>query len=1192
MSAPSESRTAPPPRQTRRWSRAVAALTVVAVASLGAVATASMASAADVNLALNKTAWASTGTASAAFDGNTNTRWESAAVDGSWIEVDLGTVSSISGLDLRWEGAFASTYAVFASDDRTSWTQIYATDEGPGGVESVVPQVADAHGRFVRLVGAKRATPYGVSLWELQVLGTAGSEPGTDPGEDGPTPTIVIPPPAPGTCSFNTAVGTTATASSGNAQNAIDNNLGTRWESAANNDEWFQIDLRRAIDICGFNITWEGAYADAYTVQVSSDKQTWTTVQNVTAGTGGTEKLRLDTDTTARYVRWNGVTRHTNYGYSFFEFKVLTKGEVPAVPELELPTTELFGPNVFVLDPSMDAADLQAYINKIDTQQEPNQFGDERYQFLLKPGDYGNLDAKIGFYTSVSGLGAKPDDVKIGKLTVDALWFSGNGTQNFWRSVENLSTTGTSMWAVAQAAPMRRVHIGGNLELHTSWWGWTSGGYIADSKIDGILPSYTQQQWYTRDSEFTGFAGPLWNNVFSGSTGVVATDDGLTNQVTDADFPTGATTWLDTTGTVAEKPFLYLDGTDYKVFVPALRNGTTGVTWDGEDEAGESLPLSDFFIVKEGATAAQINAQLDAGKNLLFTPGVYSVDETIQIDRPDTVVLGLGLATLRPVGGVDAMHTADVDGVRIAGLLFDAGAEKSDTVLTLGTAGSDADHADDPQIVQDVFVRVGGIVHGKVEDAIVVNADDTIVDHIWSWRADHGEGVEWGPDGNYAGQGFVVNGDDVSAYGLFVEHYEKYNVLWNGERGRTLFFQNELAYDVPDIDSWIAPNGAKGYAAYKVADGVKEHEAWGLGSYSNFTEDDDAPVQIQVDNAYEVPSDSAGIKMHHLSTVSLGGQGIYSHVINGVGPQAGGNGTETKPSTVTLYQGVDVVLRTPTVAATWPGKQYLGTGRTVTVTVSATGATPTGTVEIREGATLRASAALDASGVARVALPGSLSVGVHQLTVAYLGDAQTEAKSLATHALQVGKATPLITATAGPVRHGVGGTITANVGTTAGPVTTGRVKLINTRTGGVRYANVTDGAVTFTLGKDYPAGITTFRVRYLGSPTNRPVSTVLTIDVKRAKSTTTGKLTGQTASANAVVTGRVTAPGTTPTGKVTARVVSSTGKIVSSRSSNLVGRAYSVTLARLAPGTYTVRVSYGGSESTNPSGTVLTLVVR
>ncbi|MGQ4428679.1 sialidase, partial [Streptomyces violaceoruber] len=306
---------------------------------------------------------------------------------------------------------------------------------------------------------------------------------------------------------------------------------------------------------------------------------------------------------------------------------------------------------------------------------------------------------------------------------------------------------------------------------------------------------------------------------------------------------------------------------------------------------GTSLPLSQFYVVKPGATAATINAALDQGLNLLFTPGVYHIDQTIEVDRANTVVLGLGLATIIPDGGVDAMHVADVDGVRLAGFLIDAGPVNSDTLLRIGTPGGNADHAANPTTMQDVFIRVGGAGPGKATDSVVVESDDVIIDHTWIWRADHGEGVGW--ETNRADYGLRVNGDDVLATGLFVEHFNKYDVYWSGERGRTIFFQNEKAYDAPN-EAAITHDGIVGYAAYKVADSVNVHDAVALGSYCNFTAD---PGIVQ-HHGFQVPV-KPGVRMRNLQVISLGGMGQYRHVVNDTG--AGTSGTDTVPSKVVQF---------------------------------------------------------------------------------------------------------------------------------------------------------------------------------------------------------------------------------------------------------------------------------------------------
>ncbi|WP_405665310.1 coagulation factor 5/8 type domain-containing protein [Streptomyces sp. NBC_01166] len=548
----------------------------------------------------------------------------------------------------------------------------------------------------------------------------------------------------------------------------------------------------------------------------------------------------------------------------------------------EVPGGGDLGPNVLVFDPS--TPDIQGKVDEVFKKQESNQFGTDRYALMFKPGTYDNINAQIGFYTSIAGLGLKPDDTTFnGDVTVDAGWFNGNATQNFWRSAENLAlnpVSGTNRWAVSQAAPFRRMHVKGGLNLAPDGYGWASGGYIADSKIDGQVGPYSQQQWYTRDSSIGSWGNGVWNMTFSGVEGAPAQS-----------FPEPPYTTLDTTPVSREKPFLYLDGDDYKVFVPAKRTNARGTTWADGTPEGESIPLDQFYVVKPGATAQTINAAVDQGLHLLFTPGVYHVDQPIEIDRANTVALGLGLATIIPDNGVTAIKVGDVDGVKLAGLLVDAGPVNSETLVEVGPDGASGDHSANPTSLQDVFVRIGGAGPGKATTSIVVNSDDTIIDHTWVWRADHGEGVGW--ETNRADYGVHVKGDDVLATGLFVEHFNKYDVQWSGENGKTIFFQNEKAYDAPD-QAAIQNGDIKGYAAYKVDDSVTTHEGWGMGSYCYFNVD----PTIRQQHGFQAPV-KPGVKFHDLLVVSLGGQGQYDHVINDTGSPT--SGTDTIPSQVVSF---------------------------------------------------------------------------------------------------------------------------------------------------------------------------------------------------------------------------------------------------------------------------------------------------
>jgi hypothetical protein len=167
--------------------------------------------------------------------------------------------------------------------------------------------------------------------------------------------------------------------------------------------------------------------------------------------------------------------------------------------------------------------------------------------------------------------------------------------------------------------------------------------------------------------------------------------------------------------------------------------------------------------------------------------------------------------------------------------------------------------------------------------SLAINSKDVFADDVWLWRADHGKDVGWNV--NRADDGLVVHGDNVTAYGLFVEHFQKNNVLWEGNGGRTYMFQNEMPYDPPSQKSWGgADNG--GYAAYEVADSVSTHEAWGLGSYCCFTAD----PSIIAEHGFAAP-EKPGVRFHDLLTVSLGGHGEIAHIINHSGAPASGAAT-------------------------------------------------------------------------------------------------------------------------------------------------------------------------------------------------------------------------------------------------------------------------------------------------------------
>ncbi|MFG6468199.1 hypothetical protein [Roseateles sp. BYS87W] len=553
-----------------------------------------------------------------------------------------------------------------------------------------------------------------------------------------------------------------------------------------------------------------------------------------------------------------------------------------------------FGPHVHVVDPATPG--LQQRIDAIYEAQQPNHFGPRRDAILLKPGTYRDLRLPVGFFTQVLGLGAHPDDVHvIGDLRSTALLDNDNATQNFWRGAENFSVTptlgignNTLQWAVSQAIPFRRMHVRGNIRLNQNN-GWASGGWFSDVLVDGQVNSATQQQWLSRNSAWGSWTGSNWNMVF---VGVPRPPEG--------EFPTpGARyTKVATTPLVREKPFLFIDAQGrYAVQVPGLRRDSVGVSWaagaPGTQSAqagagrGRTVPISRFHIARPGDTAASMNAQLAAGKHLLLTPGEYLLTDTLRITRPGTVVLGLGFPTLRSDTGVPLVKTADVDGLTVAGLFLDAGQQDSGVLMEVGPPGSRQRHRADPTVLHDVFFRVGGAAPGRVHTALRIHAHDTVVDHTWIWRADHGEGVGW--DSNPSDHGLWVEGEDVTMYGLFVEHFQKAQVVWRGNGGRVYFFQSEIPYDPPTQAQWRSATG-RGHPAYWVDPAVTRHQAWGLGMYSVFLK-----PEVVLDRAIEAPT-AAGVRFQHMITVCLVDKGSIEHVINDAGDAArcqGGSNTAT-----------------------------------------------------------------------------------------------------------------------------------------------------------------------------------------------------------------------------------------------------------------------------------------------------------
>jgi hypothetical protein len=584
-------------------------------------------------------------------------------------------------------------------------------------------------------------------------------------------------------------------------------------------------------------------------------------------------------------------------------------------------TVASFGPNVCVFNDTMSQATIQADLNAIADQQVPvaSQFDSQRYAIFFQPGTYGStadpLVFQVGYYTEVAGLGFMPQDTVVdGAIEVfNNLCTAGtsncNSDDNFWRSLSNLtlnvdlpSTTpdyappvvdaygagcanSEESWSASQASPIRRAIINGSVVFqdYCAADDYASGGFIADSQISGDLDFYGNQQYIVRNSSIGGANGcpnGLWNMVYSGVSGAPAPAfSGQCQQ----------NTVLSTSPVTEEEPFLYTDSSgNFNVFVPAVQDSSSGPSWSSGSEAGQSIPLSSFFVANPGTPVGLIDAELLLGKNLILTPGVYDLNAPILVSRPGTVVLGQGFATLVPQNGNAAMIVVPNSGVKLSGLIFDAGPVNSPVLLSVGIPGGSP--ASNPDLIQDVFFRIGGAESTTVGATVSLldNASGSIIDDVWAWRADHGNDVGW--TANTAATGVFVTGDDVTAYGLAVEHYQKTEVIWSGQGGTDVFFQNELPYDPPSQADWMASATQDGYPAFDVTNNVKTFQGYGMGSYVVFI---DTSATLYDAEAFEAP-DVPGVQFQNIFGVWIAGSGGDSSIINGTG----GPVTSTNPGTV------------------------------------------------------------------------------------------------------------------------------------------------------------------------------------------------------------------------------------------------------------------------------------------------------
>lgn len=552
-------------------------------------------------------------------------------------------------------------------------------------------------------------------------------------------------------------------------------------------------------------------------------------------------------------------------------------------------------------------------------------FSLRRRAVLFYPGSY-TVDIEVGYYSQLLGLGKKASDVRFTNDCrgpfIEALNKHQDGDRRgtsldtFWRGAENFMIESQSgmMWAVSQAAPLRRVHIATDLYFHDHG-AWASGGVLANAIVDGITSFGSQQQWLCRSVNFT--RGPMegfeslasWSNVFVDCLGCPKPRSGKKDPTNSTAKNTVSVTVDDRPKMVIDKPFISIqqDGIRFDLNVPQLRT-TNGPDLDGEAD----MLVYDFNQVKvaiadhyhPNSTTLEMQTALDHGKHLLLTPGIFHLNQSLVMKHHSQVLLGIGMATLvAPSDGSPCIKVnPGLHGVRIAGIMLEASEITTKTrdeshvssLLEWGNFGEeDRGDRENPGALHDIFARVGGSpLRHELDDSSRLVSTDVMVrihsgwvygDNLWLWRADHLQGPANFPeisDKYYqtvkgdvpVKSGLHVYGDHVCIHGLAVEHTNEDQVLWAGNYGDVQFFQSELPYDA---DSNFASHN---FVAYRIHSNVSHHRAGGLGIYSNFRD-----FEVPVDTAIIHPE---GLHLSDLFTFWLNNHGRIKSIANGKGETA------------------------------------------------------------------------------------------------------------------------------------------------------------------------------------------------------------------------------------------------------------------------------------------------------------------
>ena len=564
------------------------------------------------------------------------------------------------------------------------------------------------------------------------------------------------------------------------------------------------------------------------------------------------------------------------------------RGDEPNPPQWPLDSENA----VVIVNESISESEIQhlcaTYQDTYDQEKQTfrshnDHFSDKRTAILFEKGRY-NFDLQVGYYTQVLGLGKSAGDVvfadtdfgpycpaynldcEIPAVDPNGHKYTVNGISldTFWRSAENFSvnTRKGLLWAVSQAAPIRRVHAKGNVQL-SDGTAYSSGGHMANCVIDGDLSFGTQQQFCCRSVNMNGqIETGAWSNVFVDCQNAPPQSNG--NE--------GAAVTVHNPSVTVEKPYIIKEDEKYSLCVPQARlrsnSKPLGADLDGKND--EIRPFENVYVawakLKNGGeidrqVGQKINDALRQGKDVVLSPGIYHLDVPIKLVKSNQVILGIGMATLvAPTDGSPCIQViSGLEGVRVGGIMFEASKIPHISVRTKvasfiewgveGVTGSqDPGNPSNPAVLSDIFCRVGGSSLDRTVSTDVmirIHSGDVLGDNLWLWRADH---VELGPheepnfppldyhqvvEGEVPCQtGLIVHGDNVTIHGLAVEHTTEHQVIWYGENGNVQFYQSELPYDV------TSEFGRQSYLGYLVDSKVQDHRLGGAGVYSNFRDHD------------------------------------------------------------------------------------------------------------------------------------------------------------------------------------------------------------------------------------------------------------------------------------------------------------------------------------------------------------------